>query len=744
MSCSNHNPEEAFVQRLKRWYAWLSKAGVLLGKFFWRWVINVPLVAWAVRTFTRIWVTRRLEVPALRASTERVAASGLDATLRGIVQDVVDGLGYVAAMVATYEQGDVLPVRALYVDPDVASEGDLRQWERAISRVADQPASITDAEIARVYVYRAGYEDNLSVKAARAGHPVTSPVLHDLFVPIAPSSSKPIVDGIQQALNIKQVIAVPFFLETHSSISDRPDGLDGQSGAGEPVQELVGNLFAAKCAPISADDVRVLSAFGRQAAAAIKSERHRLQVGIVQKLIFRVQTSLHDESEILKWIARGVVLDLGYVGAMVATYEANGALPVRALYVDPDLATEAYIQEQEEKISRLAGRSIRVTDPNVARVYVHQDAYRDNLSVKAAEAGRPVTSDALYDLFRPIAPAVSAPVVQGIQEALGIQQVIAVPFFLEVSEEDAGSCETDQASNRASTKSLVGNLFAATRSRSFKPSEIELLRVFGQQAAAGIRNARLYQRAEEQRQAAQIFGKMAFSATASVHALRNHLTAFRMHIQLLKILSPEERDKLCQENAGIEARLAAAADILEALREPWRRTSDEFVDVNVCLKRALDKAIATQDAEQLSHIGNIDIALGLSEEMLAIKTSVDMLSQAFQVLIKNAIDAIQERGRNVKHEHNGDNSVWENGKLTIKSSLDRDAGIQVWIQDNGTGIRQEHLSRIFDIGWTTKTGGMGFGLFWTKDYIEGLGGCIRVESVWQEGTVFQVCLPSVT
>jgi sensor histidine kinase regulating citrate/malate metabolism len=36
---------------------------------------------------------------------------------------------------------------------------------------------------------------------------------------------------------------------------------------------------------------------------------------------------------------------------------------------------------------------------------------------------------------------------------------------------------------------------------------------------------------------------------------------------------------------------------------------------------------------------------------------------------------------------------------------------------------------------------MGFGLFWAKDYIEGLGGSIKVESVWQQGTCFRVRLP---
>lgn len=42
---------------------------------------------------------------------------------------VVDSLGYIGAMIATYEQGDVLPVRAFYTDPSIADEG---RFERVI------------------------------------------------------------------------------------------------------------------------------------------------------------------------------------------------------------------------------------------------------------------------------------------------------------------------------------------------------------------------------------------------------------------------------------------------------------------------------------------------------------------------------------------------------------------------------------------------------------------------------------
>ncbi len=659
-------------------------------------IINFPPVAWLVRTIVRLAFARRRKPAVISEATiERAAAVGLEATLQSIVQDVVDVLGYAGAMVATYEHGDSLPARAIYVDPRLATLEDIHDWEQRIAEVAGYPVSITDPDVARVYVYRESYSENLSVRAAKAGGPVTSDSLYDLFVPIAPLASRPLVSGIQQALGIQQVIAVPFFLEA-------PD----DEGA---VKEMVGNLFAAKRTRISEHDILVLSAFGRQAAAAIGSERRRLQITIAQELTFRVQTSFNDEAAILQWIVRGVVSDLGYVGAMVAPYEPDGALPSLALYVDPSFATEEDIHKWEQQISEIADAEVSIFDPDIARVYVNHEAYKDNLSVRAAKAGQPVTSRHLYDLFTPVVPSSAKGVVRDVQRALGIQQVIAVPFFLETFDEGKVTLE------------LVGNLFAATRSQSFKRSEIELLRAFGQQAAAGIRNARLYRKSEERRQTAQVFAKMAFSAATAVHALRNHIGIVRLHVGLLDTLPDDKLDVQLQKNPLILERLDTVTDILDTLGEPWRQISDAVVDVNECLQLAIDKIVPLPDRQ------GVDVNITLAETSLHVKTSSDMLTETFRVLIKNAVEAIRDRATR--------------GHLDIVSRQCRDSRIQISICDNGIGIPPENINKIFEIGWTTKRAGMGFGLFWAKDYVEGLGGTITVDSVVGEGTTFFISLP---
>lgn len=661
----------------------------------------------------------------------------LGITLQQIAYDVVNAMGYVGAMVATYEEGDALPVRAVYLDPELATRERLQKWEERISQIIRRPVSVTnlDPDFARVYIHQEKYKDNLSVQAVKKRQPVVSDDLFSLFTPIIPAPTKPIIKLIQQTLGIKQVVAVPFFLEAADN--------------GEP--EIVGNLFAIKNSPITPQDILVLTAFGRQGAAAIEIERHRLQVlQVAKQLTTAIQARIREEQEILQQIVEGVVTVLGYVGAMVATYEADGSLPVRAVYFDQTVATAERIASWEKSISQIIRRPIQINnlDPNFARVYVHQEKYKDNLSVQAVQARRPVVSDDLFTLFTPILPTASRPIFNHlIQRALGIKQVIAVPFFIEMPLE--GESE------------IVGNLFAATtRARGFKREEIELLQAFGQQAAGGIRNARLYRevqelytqsneqrqqieglyrKAEERREVAEVFGKMAFSAATNVHALRNHIGAFRTFFQILLMYRnhPEKLQEMLQSGSRYMQRLNDAALILENLHEPWSQQSDKPVDVNLALERAIAKVNDRFDLD-----GNIVIQTALAADLPPVKTSAEMLVETFHILLKNGIEAILEKHMTTADAAQGRKINGEPGVLRVESHCLNGEVIEVLVTDNGLGIAPENLDHIFELRWSTKETGLGFGLFWLKDYVEGLGGLVEVRSILGAGSTFCLTLPA--
>ena len=93
----------------------------------------------------------------------------------------------------------------------------------------------------------------------------------------------------------------------------------------------------------------------------------------------------------------------------------------------------------------------------------------------------------------------------------------------------------------------------------------------------------------------------------------------------------------------------------------------------------------------------------------------------------------------------------EKGSVTLKvdcqARQDKEIKLQVAVIDTGIGIRNEDLDKLFnsfqrvDMSVNRNIEGTGLGLAITKQLIEQMGGYIRVESVYGQGSTFSVALP---
>jgi signal transduction histidine kinase len=122
-------------------------------------------------------------------------------------------------------------------------------------------------------------------------------------------------------------------------------------------------------------------------------------------------------------------------------------------------------------------------------------------------------------------------------------------------------------------------------------------------------------------------------------------------------------------------------------------------------------------AEVVKHYGELPEVQCLASE----------LNQVFMNLLVNAAHALDKK---------------ERGTITIRTGV---AGEQVWIEveDDGSGIAKENLSRIFDPFFTTKAVGKGTGLGLSLSYgiVQKHGGRIEVDSEPGRGTRFRVTVP---
>lgn len=66
------------------------------------------------------------------------------------------------------------------------------------------------------------------------------------------------------------------------------------------------------------------------------------------------------------------------------------------------------------------------------------------------------------------------------------------------------------------------------------------------------------------------------------------------------------------------------------------------------------------------------------------------------------------------------------------------------ISDNGSGIPEEIINKIFELNFTTKSTGMGLGLKLARRFVEGIGGEIYVEESSEQGTTFLLKIPKIS
>ena len=131
------------------------------------------------------------------------------------------------------------------------------------------------------------------------------------------------------------------------------------------------------------------------------------------------------------------------------------------------------------------------------------------------------------------------------------------------------------------------------------------------------------------------------------------------------------------------------------------------------------------------------VKFNLLESIWSIEADNNQLYQAFGNLLINADQAMPEGGFihiTTQNEYIND------GKLSPPLKPGR--YVSIIVKDDGVGINDKNLSKVFDPFYTTKNKGHGLGLTTTFSIINRHGGNISVASTFGEGTTFTIYLPA--
>jgi two-component system, NtrC family, sensor kinase len=168
-----------------------------------------------------------------------------------------------------------------------------------------------------------------------------------------------------------------------------------------------------------------------------------------------------------------------------------------------------------------------------------------------------------------------------------------------------------------------------------------------------------------------------------------------------------------------------ASEIVNNLLNFSRTTGTEFSDVDV--NKVIGDTLTLLDHQ--FRTSKVKVEADLGEALPAIHGNPGRLQQVFLNLFLNAKDAMVNGG-------------------TLRVATDNGEGVSVVVSDTGSGIAPEHIRKIYDPFFTTKTSresparGTGLGLSVTYGIIQEHAGKIRVESSERAGTTFYLDFPS--
>ena len=207
-------------------------------------------------------------------------------------------------------------------------------------------------------------------------------------------------------------------------------------------------------------------------------------------------------------------------------------------------------------------------------------------------------------------------------------------------------------------------------------------------------------------------------AAGIAHEIRNPMTSLKGFTQLLTQNATDDAKRYL---TVINDEINKMEEILTQFLELSKPSNSKFTINN--MEEIIVEVVNFMGPQALLKSINLNITSHIYKDCQVVG-DCQLLKQVFVNAIKNGIEAMPQGG---------------NIYITLTNKLEN--FISISVRDEGHGIDDEHINKIFQPFFTTKSTGTGLGLSHVYKVIEEHGGNIEVSSVVGEGTTFEFILP---
>src|SRR6266550_472567 len=292
-----------------------------------------------------------------------------------------------------------------------------------------------------------------------------------------------------------------------------------------------------------------------------------------------------------------------------------------------------------------------------------------------------------------------------------------------------GALDTAKEALRLGANDYISKPFDAGEMRQVIGRNVERTRVqrASDTAAAEIKelNSRLLQELAQKERLASL-GQ---ASAEFVHDLGNPLTIVWGYVQLLAKKLERAENGGAAENAAsikelniIEQNVRVCRELLNMWQSYGSVEASPRIPISVsAIVHEVIKGMSSMAAQN-----GVQLNATICEDPCTLLGNAIQINRAIQNVIFNAVQA----------------STDKKGAVSVDCTM-RDFYVDIRVEDTGSGINPEQLSKIFDPYFTTKQSksGTGLGLYITKKVVEDHNGSIKVDSTPQTGTVFTIRLP---